>query len=77
MRPAMRPGGDDAAAILASLLQKLIADRERGGLADLASYQAAYPGYEELVAGQYHRARPSSRSISAPSRVVEMSDHSG
>jgi len=48
-------GHSDTAAIVASLLKRFVKDREHGDLAPLATYQAAFSGFEDLVAEHYGR----------------------
>ena len=49
--------GRGAPAVVAAFLVRYLEDRTRGRVATLASYQAAFPGYEDVVAREYTRLR--------------------
>ena len=46
-----------APAVVAAFLVRYLEDRTRGRVATLASYQAAFLGYEDVVAREYARLR--------------------
>ena len=51
----MASRGDDAPAVLNAFLLLYLEDQESGTAKTLADYQAAYPGYEELIRTEYAR----------------------
>jgi WD40 repeat protein len=46
---------DDSEAVLAALLERMLADRDRGGVREVKHYLVSFPGHEELVAREYER----------------------
>jgi serine/threonine protein kinase/formylglycine-generating enzyme required for sulfatase activity len=56
----------DAPAVRAAFLRRYLEDAEQGAVKPLGDYQAMFPGYEEVIAGEHARIEKDADTIGLP-----------